>query len=253
MRPFAAVPRVVRASLVLVASVVPAFAAAQALPDAKTLMDKHNAAIGGRGGIDKYQSVHMTATMNIAAMGMDAQMELFRAKPNKLVQKIIIGPVGEIVTGYDGKVGWSTNPMAGATVMEGDMLKQIQAQADFFSNLQDPAVYSTARTVEIADFEGKKCYKVQVVRDGRDGFEFFSVETGLLAGFTGTQPSQQGPTQMTSVIGEYMDVGGIKFPKRIEQRAGPGSATITFSAIEFDTVDPAVFNLPPAVKALIKP
>ena len=95
-----------------------------------------------------------------------------------------------------------------------------QAQADFFSNLQDPAVYSTAKTVEVTDFEGKKCYKVQVMRDGRDGFEFFSVETGLLAGYTGTQPSQQGPTQMTSVIGEYMDVGGVKFPKRIEQRAG---------------------------------
>ena len=41
MRPFAAVPRVVRASLVLVAVAVPALAAAQALPDAKALMDKH--------------------------------------------------------------------------------------------------------------------------------------------------------------------------------------------------------------------
>ena len=50
MRPFAAVPRVVRASLVLVAVAVPALAAAQALPDAKALMDKHNAAIGGHGG-----------------------------------------------------------------------------------------------------------------------------------------------------------------------------------------------------------
>lgn len=253
MRPFAAPSRVVRATFALAVALVPAMAAAQALPDAKSLMDKHNAAIGGRGGLEKYGSVHMTATMNIAAMGMDAQMEIFRAKPNKLVQKIVIGPVGEMVTGYDGKIGWSTNPMAGATLMEGDMLKQIQVQADFFSNLQDPAVYSTAQTVEIADFEGRKCYKVKVVRDGRDGFEFFSVETGLLAGFTGTQPSQQGPVQATSVISEYMDVGGIKFPKRIEQRAGPTSATITFSAIEFDKVDPAVFDPPAAVKALIKP
>ena len=37
--------------------------------------------------------------------------------------------------------------------------------------------------------------------------------------------------------------------ERIEQRAGPGSATITFSAIEFDKVDPAVFDLPAAVSA----
>ena len=243
-----------RARFTLVAAlVIPALAGAQALPDAKTLMEKHNAAMGGRAAFDKYSSMHMTATMNIAAMGMDAAVDFYRAKPNKFMQRIVLGPVGEILQGYDGKVAWTTNPMVGAQLIEGDAGLAMKGQADFFANLQDPTAYSTAQTVELTDFEGRKCYKVRVVRDGRDGAEFFDAATGLLAGFSGTQATAQGPVEAMTVFVEYAEFGGIKLPKKIEQRGGPAGATITFSAIEFDKVDPAVFELPAAVKALIKP
>ena len=231
----------------------PAFLHAQALPDAKTLMDKHNAAIGGRAAIDKYSTVHMSATMSIAAMGMEATMEVYRAKPNKFVQKVIIGPVGEIVSGYDGKVAWSSNPMQGAQIIEGEAAAAMKNQADFFANLQDPAAYTTSQTVELTDFEGRKCYKVKVLREGRDGAEYFDATTGLLAGFSGTQATQQGPIESTTIFLEYAEFGGIKLPKKIEQRGGPGGATITFTTVDFDKVDSAVFELPAAVKALVKP
>jgi len=232
---------------------VPALLGAQALPDAKELMEKHNAAIGGRATLDKHTSMHMTATMSIAAMGMEATMEVFRAKPDKYVQKIVIGPVGEIASGYDGKVAWSANPMAGAQLVEGEALEAARNNGDFFANFQNPAAYAKAETVELADFEGRKCYKVKVTRGTRDGVEYFDAATGMLAGITGNQPTPQGPIEITTVFVEYADFGGIKLPKKIEQRGGPAGATITFTAIEFDKVDPAVFDLPAAVKALVKP
>ena len=245
-------PRIARAAL-SAALIAPAILGAQALPDAKSLMAKHNAAIGGRAALDKYSTVHLTAIATIAAMGMDASMELYRSKPNKLVQKVVLGPVGEILTGFDGTVGWSTNPMQGAQLLTGEALASLKNQADFFANLQDPTVYTTAQTVDLTDFEGKKCYKVKVAREGRDGFEYFDLTTGLLAGFTGTLSTPQGPIESTTVFVEYGEWGGLKLPKKIEQRGGPAGTVITFSAVEFDKVDSAIFDLPAAVKALIKP
>lgn len=247
------VARAARLTALAATLIGPARAGAQALPDAKSLMEKHNAAIGGRAAFDKYSTMHMTATMSIAAMGMDASMEVFRSKPNKLLQKIVIGPVGEILTGYDGKVAWTTNPMQGASLIEGEAATALKNQADFFANLQSMESYPGAQTVELTDFEGKKCYKVKVVRDGRDGMEFFDATTGLLAGFSGTQVTQQGPIETTTVFVEYADFGGVKLPKKIEQKGGPAGATITFTAVEFDKVDAAVFELPAGVKALVKP
>lgn len=229
-------------------------AGAQALPEPKVLMDKHNAAIGGRAAIDKHTSVHFTATMSLDGMGgAVASMDLYRSKPNKLVQKINIPQLGDVLQGYDGTVAWTTNPMAGAQLIQGDAASSVKNNADFFANLQDPSNYSSARTVGIADWEGRKCYKVQLVRDGREGFEYFDAETGLLAGISGSTPTPQGNIEVTTVLAEYAEWGGLRLPKKIVQKGGQGGATITFTSAEFDNVDAAMFDLPPAVKALVKP
>jgi hypothetical protein len=195
----------------------------------------------------------MSATMSMPAMGMEAAMEVYRAKPDRFIQKIVLGAMGEVVQGYDGKVAWATNPMAGAQVLEGDVAEGFRNQADFFSILQDSANYPTAETLELADFEGRKCYKVRVVRNKREGFEFFDSTTGLLAGISGTSASPQGDQQSTTIIAEWAEFGGVKFPKKMEQRTAAGTASITWTSVEFDTVDPAMFDLPAAVKALVKP
>jgi choline dehydrogenase-like flavoprotein len=245
-----------RAAGVFAAALValtPVVVSAQGLPDPKALMEKHNAAAGGRDAMDKHTSLKLTATMSIAAMGMDAQMEVYRAKPNKFVQKVVLGPMGEVVTGFDGTRGWSVNPMAGAQLIDGDAAKTLKAQADFFSNLQDAANYTDAQTLELTDFEGNKCYKVRLLRDGREGFEYFNAATGLLAGFSGSVDTPQGKVETTTVISDWIDAAGIKFPKSVEQRTPNGPAKITFTAVEFDKVDPATFDMPAAVKAMVKP
>ena len=52
---------------------------------------------------------------------------------------------------------------------------------------------------------------------------------------------------------EYGDWGGLRLPRKIVQKGGPAGATITFTTVDFDKVDAAVFELPAAVKALVKP
>jgi zinc protease len=228
-------------------------AGAQALPDAKTLMEKHNSAIGGRAALEKYSSMRIAGTISIPAQGISGTLEIFRAKPNKFVQKLMIPQVGEILQGYDGKVAWATNPMQGPTILQAEMAEGLKSQAEFASNFQNPADYSRAETVELVDFEGRKCYKVKVTRGTRDGVEYFDVMTGMLAGIGGSLPTPQGPIERSTVFREYGDFGGVKFPTRVEQRDGPSVTTITFATVEFDRLSPNAFDLPVAVKALVKP
>ena len=234
-------------------ALLPLAAGAQELPTAKALMDKHNAALGGKAMLDKYTSMQMTAKLTIAAMGMEATLETYRAKPNLYLQKTIIAQIGEVLQGYDGKVAWGSNPMGGAQILEGEALESAARNADFFANFQDPTSFTLSETVELADFEGRKCYKVKVAHGDRVGAEYFDAGTGLLAGFSGETPGPQGKIETTTIFAEYADFGGVKMPRRIEQRTPQGDVSIVFTAVEFDKVDPAVFTLPAAVKALIKP
>jgi zinc protease len=233
--------------------VVSSVAGAQALPDAKTLMDKHNTAIGGRAALDKYSSMRIVGAISIPAQGISGTLEILRAKPSQFVQKLTIPQVGEILQGFDGKVAWATNPMQGPTILQGEMADGLKSQSDFASNFQNPSDYSRAETVELVDFEGKKCYKVKVTRGTRDGVEYFDVATGILAGIGGSLATPQGPIERSTVFREYGDFGGVKFPTRVEQRDGPSITTITFTAVEFDKLPPNAFDLPAAVKALVKP
>lgn len=232
---------------------IPRLALAQALPSAKELMDKHDAAIGGRATLDKHTSVHQTGAVSIPTAGIEATMDVYRAKPGLFLQKMVIGPMGEILQGFDGKTAWAVQG-GQPVVLDGAPAEMAKYNSDFFGNFHDLARYKTAETVELADFEGRKCYKVKIVRNiGGEGFEFFDAATGLGAGTIVSNESPMGKVETTSVFAEYKDFEGLKFPTKITQRTPMGEITITIKTMEFDKVAPETFALPDAVKALVKP
>jgi zinc protease len=237
----------------LAALFVPALASvatAQALPDPKVLMEKHNTAAGGRAALDRHTSIKMTAT--IAAGPMTATVTMYRAKPNKYLRNTNIAGMGEILEGYDGKTGWTVNP-GGPQVVTGPGLEDLKRDADFYSSFEDPTRYTKTETIELAEFNGAKCYKVRLTRDGRDATIYYNAETGLRAGLVVPNQTPQGIVESTVFFLEYADFGGVKMPKKLENRAAGQSAVITFTAVEYDKVENSVFDPPAAVKALIKP
>ncbi len=239
-----------------VASLVPALASAQALPDGKALLAKHVEAMGGRGAMEQHNSLHITGTFSMAAMGIDGAMNIYRAKPALYLQQITLGSFGEMSSGYDGTTAWSVNPMAGASILSGEQATQLKQQADFFSDFPDAGKYTTIETVGAEDFEGRKCYKVKLVRADSTGeaFQFFDAESGLAAGMTRTMENpQMGKIDITVVMSDYKDQGGVKMPGKITQKTPQGDVVLTMTAYEWDKVDPKVFALPDGVKSMVKP
>ena len=171
----------------------------------------------------------------------------------RLIQHDNIGGIGEVMEGFDGKVAWSVSPMTGPRLTEGKELEEKIFDADFYSDLHEEGRYVSMTTVDKALFDGRPCYKVSLVRkSGGEDFDFYDVETGLKAGSIGTRESQMGPFNATQIHSDYKKLGGLLVPTTIKQSAMGVQQIVTLTAIEFDSVDPKVFELPAPIKALLK-
>ena len=225
----------------------------KALPSARSILDRHIAAIGGKEAVLSHSSTKATGTFSVASAGMSGGLEVIAAKPDKSMVRITIPGVGEILEGFDGKNGWTLSPMTGPMLLEGKQLEEKKYDADFFSDLHDDSRYASITTVERTDFAGRPCYKVKLVRkNGGEDFEFYDVETGLKAGRIATRETPMGTITGTSVETDYKKFGNLLQPTTVKNSMMGMQQLITIAAIEYDTVPPTAFEPPAEIKALIK-
>ena len=143
--------------------------------------------------------------------------------------------------------------MTGPMLKVGKELSQTKLDADFYSELRDPAKYPAVKTIEKTTFDGRPCYKVSVKRiDGIEDFDFYDVATGLRAGSINTRESPMGTLTMTSIEGEYKKFGKLSQATTVTQQVMGVEQKITLSTVEYDHVEPSAFEPPAAIKALIK-
>jgi hypothetical protein len=224
-----------------------------ALPSARTIIDRHITAVGGRKAILARNSMHATGTVSIASQGMTGPVEIFAAKPNKVLQRLSIGGIGQIEDGFDGQVGWSQSPITGPALSQGPELEQKRFDADFYAELHETARYESMSTIEKTTFEGRPCYKVRLVRrGGGEDFEFYDIGTGLKAGGITTRESPMGPITATTVEGGYKRFGALLQATTLTSNAMGLQQLVTLTTVEYDTVNPSVFEAPAAIKALVK-
>ena len=223
------------------------------LPSARSIVDRHVAAVGGKAALLAHSSSRATGTFTVASAGMTGAIEVFAAKPDKSLVKITIPGVGEVVEAYDGKNGWTMSAMTGPMLLEGKQLEEKRFDTDFFGELHDASRYESMTTVERADFDGRQCYKVRLVRKGGgEDFEFYDVETGLKAGRIATRETPMGTVTGTSTEGDYKKFGDLLQPTTVKNTMMGVQQLITITSIEYDNVSPSVFEPPAQIKALIK-
>ena len=224
------------------------------LPDAREIINRHVKALGGREAILAHKSMYATGTLSIPSSGITGPMEMFgAANPDRVVVRMTVTGIGEIIEGFDGSHGWSMNPMTGAMLKVGKELTQTRLDADFYGDLRDPQKYPQVKTVERTTFDGRPCYKVSIKRiDGIEDFDFYDVATGLRAGSMNTRETFTGTVKMTTIESGYKKFGKLSQATMITQQVMGVEQKIALLTVEYDKVDPAAFEPPPAVKALIK-
>lgn len=228
-------------------------AAAPALPQARSIIDRHIDAAGGKAAFEKHTSRRAVGRISMPAQGVEGEMELMAARPDLVRVRMTIAGVGEIQSGYDGRIGWSVNPLTGPMLLDGKALEQSKADAEFDAAFHGEKLFASIETVERTTFEGRPAFKIRAVRSsGDEDFEFFDTETGLMLGAIVTRESPMGPVKATHVTADYKTFGGLKIATRIVQRLMGTEQVITIDSVEFDKVDPAAFVPPPQIQALIK-
>ena len=231
----------------------PKATAQPALPAARVIVDRHLAAIGGREAVLSHSSTLAKGKLSMPKAGMEGSLEVYGAKPNKSLLKITLGGVGEVTEGFDGVRGWSFSPMTGPMLLDGKQLEEKRFDSEFHSELRDKDRYVSMTTLEQTDFEGRPCYKVQLVRKtGGEDIEFYDVATGLKAGSITTRETHMGTVTGTTVEADYRKFGNLLQPTTIKSQIGLVEQVITITSVEYDTVPASVFEMPPAIKALVK-
>lgn len=248
----------IRTSALALAAVSLALAAplrAQALPDARQLLEKHIEAVGGRAAVEGRQSVKITSTLDFPAVGLTGTGVTVVARPNRVAATMEFAGVGQIKSGFDGTVGWSTSPMTGPSLSEGEELEQTREAAGFLESVfqvSEPSEYRALETVERTEMGGRPCWKVKLTRaSGRESFACFDVETGLIVGSQRKQVSRMGEMEMVSVLSDYKDFGGVKVATRTSLTVGPQTINATVTAVEWNAAEPNAFELPAEIKTLV--
>ena len=143
------------------------------LPSARSIIDRHIEAIGGRKAVLAHTSSHATGTLSMPSSGISGALDVYGAAPNKSLVKVNLGGIGDIVEGFDGTYGWALQPMTGPMLKQGKELDEKKFDADFYGDLHEPGRYVSMKTVEKTTFEGRPCYKVSLVRkEGGEDIEY---------------------------------------------------------------------------------
>ena len=123
-------------------------------------------------------------------------------------------------SGYDGKVGWTLNPIAGPSLLSGVDLAEVANDAWFDAALHAPDYVKEMATLERVEFDGRPALKIRVVFvNGRQQFEFYDVDTGLQIGWEAERQTPLGPVPTTHVARDYRAFGPLKFATTLIDRA----------------------------------
>lgn len=116
---------------------------------------RHIAAIGGRAAFKAVRSVHARGRLEIRGAGVSGDFELLAARPNRLLYRATVPAIGVIEQGFDGKVGWTLNPVSGPELLTGQQLIEAADDAWFDHMLYEADRVRSLTTMERVDFDGR--------------------------------------------------------------------------------------------------
>ncbi len=231
----------------------PALEVAPELPPTPAeLFEAYVRAMGGRARILRGNSYRAKGTLSVADQGIEGELLVYMAAPNKTLTVLQMPGFGEVREGFDGEVGWSIDPMSGPRTKSGDELRDLERRSELHYALEFQKFYREMRTSGRRVFGKQDCYRVELkTLDDRDEVLYFSVESGLLVGREAMTPTVMGDVRIVSHYEEYRKVDGLAHPVRVRQVQGASTSIISLDEVEENPAELPSFAPPAEVKALL--
>jgi hypothetical protein len=226
---------------------------AQNLPTAREIVDRFLKASGGAGAFQAIKSMRVKGTFTIVGQSLSGDLDMMAARPNKLLMRVNIAPIGIIEEGFDGKVGWSVDPLQGPSLVTDRRLSERADEAWFDAELHQDDYIKHMSVVGQEMLDGRSVYRLKVVTlRGNEQFELFDVENGLQVGVEASRDTPLGIVPSVLLMKEYQKFGSVLMPTKVVQRVLGQEHLFVFTSYEFDSVPASTFDLPPAIKTLVK-
>ena len=221
------------------------------LPEARELVQRHIDAMGGEARVLTASQGTSTGTFSMPAANLNAPMRMAADGKGNVAGTVELPGMGNIQNGIGNGIVWAMDPFQGPRILQGAEAAQ---QTDTLSPdgmLRKDSKVSNMRTTGREEFDGKACYRVEVTwRSGRESWDCYGTDDGRLLASGGKVSSPAGETEMVTIVQQYEERGGIPMPVRSEMRMMGQSQIITVESFDPTAPDPAVFELPAAIKAL---
>jgi hypothetical protein len=211
--------------------------------------------VAARGGLDRLQAVESlttTGTVNIPAMGVSMALLIRQERPSKLRAEVEAEGMGKFVTGYDGTVAWTINPMVGRRPqrLRGLQERDVVEQADF-----DGLLMTYREKGYVLEYAGEEqvreqpAHKLRLVRpDSSETFLYLDPTTYLVVKTEGEtlNPMTNGVSKIETYPGDYREVNGVMMPFAMEVAYdGQLYQRETISGVQVnENVEDSVFALP---------
>lgn len=247
--------------LLLCASIAAAAGPAQAqepaptdeLPPADELIAAYVEAIGGVEAHSAPTSIRTSGAVLLPAMGLEGEFELIQIPSVGTRMTTSIPGIGEMLVGFDGEVGWSMNAMAGPSLMGEAEREQIEERAQLAATLRSPEAVLESETVERTEVRAQDCYRVRHAwASGRETFDCYSVETGLLVASEDVQVNDMGEVPVMTYFSEYEEVAGMNLPRRLVQEAMGIQQVMEIESVVIDDATVEALAPPEAIRTLME-
>jgi hypothetical protein len=226
---------------------------AQKLPTAREIVDRFVTASGGAAALEAIKSMRVKGTFSIAGQSLGGDLDMMSARPNKLLMRVSIPAIGTVEEGFDGKIGWSLDPLQGPSLVTDRQLSERADEAWFDAELHKDDYIKEMTVVGRESMDGRDVYRLKVITlRGNEQFELFDVENGLQVAVEASRDTPLGIVPSVALMKEYQKYGSVLMPSKVVQRVLGQEHVFSFTSYEFDSVPASTFDLPPAIKALIK-
>ena len=211
---------------------------------ADAVIDRYIEVSGGVKAIEKLKTMEGTLLMNMPNAGMTLQMKIASQHPNLMCVEQIIPGVGEMKQGYNGTIGWSSDPIQGNREMMPGEVKELIKEASPQWILQ---IKDRFQIRSVGDETGSEVtLHLQESSDRPIEKWVFSKKTGYL--IVQDRVADMGPSgklPIKTTFSDYRIIEGMAVPHKTSAANPAFSFTLEVQSLEFNTsLDPSIFEPP---------
>jgi hypothetical protein len=215
-------------------------------PTVDQILDRYVEATGGRQAVEKITSRVAKGTFELSTMGLKGEIEVYAKAPNKTLRIQHLSGVGEILDGYDGKIGWSQNPMIGLREKTGAELAAIARSSDIHAPIKTRQLYSKLEFKGKEKVGNRETYVILATpAEGAPVKMYFDTQTGLMARVDTDVETPEGQFHVETTADDYREVDGVKIAFTMRQESSVSSAVIKLTDVKHNVaIDDSKFNKP---------